>query len=547
MEKIIRRFGIVCCLLPLSLACSKSGNEDLYRRLDIALADKGVYEDYFNGRVSDLKTVLAEQTDPDNVFNMNMRIADAYRVNSLDSALLYLRNAVQTAISAGNIAKAASAEFKMAALYVKSGYPVEANDIIDRYREAEIPPELLLEYYNAEHTFWGETMAYTSTSESFNDKLAHRDRYREILLEMTPENTLEWYTLKHEEASAASDWPKMMEYSRAMVDACQENSREYAEAAYHYAHSFEHIDGRVSEEWLVRSVIADMMCATRDYASLNELSEIIFDNGDIDRSFRYMADHCMVDALCYNGKLRPWQIQMLFPKIEKAYEELHARQNRYTFVLLVCISSLLLVTLCLIVFLFKRQQILESMRVKLQESYMEIDSRNRELVDVNRRLVELNGRIQDSDKVKQMYITMFLGMISENINTSRLYRNRVLKFIRQGKSRLLTDEIEMGLAADDDIVQFYKMFDHAFLNIYPDFVQKFNSLLVDGAEIVPRAGDILTPELRIFALIKLGITESNRIASLLHYSVNTIYNYRAQTKKKARGSKEEFEEAVLNL
>lgn len=543
----LRRTGIICCLLPLLLACSGTGNEDMYKRLDAALADKSVYEDYFKARVSELKTVLSEQTDPDNVYNMNVRIADAYRVNSLDSALLYLRDAVQTALSVDNRAKAASAEFKIAILYVKAGYPVEANDIMNRYRGTDIPESVMLDYYNAEHTYWGETMAYTSTSESSEDKRYKRDKYREILLTMTPENTLEWYTLKREEAHSVPDWPKVREYSQKMLDACQENSREYAEAAYNYAHAFEDLAECVSEEWLVRSAIADMMCATRDYASLNELSRIVFDHGDIDRAFRYMADHCMVDALCYNGKLRPWQIQIFFPEIEKAYEDLHTRQSRYTFVLLVCISSLFLITLCLIVFLFKRQQILESMRTKLQESYMEIDSRNRELVDVNRRLVELNARIQESDKMKQLYITMFLEMISDNINTSRQYRNKVLKYIRQGKAKTLTDEIEMGLEADDDISQFYKMFDQAFLNIYPDFVQKFNSLLLDGAEIVPRAGDILTPELRIFALIKLGITESNRIASLLHYSVNTIYNYRAQTKKKAKGSKEDFEEAVRNL
>ena len=105
------------------------------------------------------------------------------------------------------------------------------------------------------------------------------------------------------------------------------------------------------------------MCATRDYASLNEVSRIMFDKGDIDRAFRYAADHCMVDALCYNGKLRPWQILMFFPEIEAAYQQKHARQSRYTKGLLICISALLVMMFFLLAFLYKRQQILDSMRV----------------------------------------------------------------------------------------------------------------------------------------------------------------------------------------
>ena len=236
---------------------------------------------------------------------------------------------------------------------------------------------------------------------------------------------------------------------------------------------------------------------------------------------------------------------MFFPEIENAYQQKHARQSRYTLVLLLCMSVLFVVLLFLLAFLYKRQQILDSMRAKLQESYLEIDSRNHDLVAANSRLVSLNARMQESDKVKQEYITLFLGMVSDNISASRQYRNKVLRCIRQGKTKALTDEIESLAPVDDDILEFYKMFDQTFVNL--DFVDKFNALLAEGSEIVPKGDDILTPELRIFALIKLGITESSRIASLLHYSANTIYNYRAKIKNRARGSREDFEEAVRNL
>lgn len=540
-------FPRIKLLFTLLLVLSCSGEEDrqLLEILDKTLENKPLYEGYFNDKVNVLKEVLNEQTDPEQVFNLDMRLADAYRANCKDSVLVYLTQAREAAGNAGRPDLAAIVDFRTAVTYVKAGYAVEANDILEHYRNADIPDIALRSYYEAEHTYWGETMAYTSTPESYDNKLKNRDLYREKLFGLTEEGSWHWHNLKREVFHEVSDMENTRKHARAMLDVSSENSREYAEAAYYYACTFNEPEEK--EEWLIRSAIADIMCGTRDYSSLNDLSGLMFRNGDIERAFRYAADHCMVDALYFNGKLRPWQITRLFPEIESAYQEKHQRQNRITLTLLLCLAVLFSIMLVLVGFLYRRQHIIEAVRGKLQDSYMEIDNRNRELEEINSRLVKLNARIQESDKVKQEYIGLFLGMVSDNISTFRKYRMRVLKYIRQGNTKAITDEIEQQEPIDNDILEFYKMFDQAFISIYPDFVEKFNNLLADGAEIVPKGDDILTPELRIFALIKLGITDSSRIASLLHYSANTIYNYRAKTKNRARGSRDSFEDAVRNI
>ena len=540
-------FPRIKLLFTLLLVLSCSGEEDrqLLEILDKTLENKPLYEGYFNDKVNVLKEVLNEQTDPEQVFNLDMRLADAYRANCKDSVLVYLTQAREAAGKAGRPDLAAIVDFRTAVTYVKAGYAVEANDILEHYRNADIPDIALRSYYEAEHTYWGETMAYTSTPESYDNKLKNRDLYREKLFGLTEEGSWHWHNLKREVFHEVSDMENTRKHARAMLDVSSENSREYAEAAYYYAYTFNEPEEK--EEWLIRSAIADIMCGTRDYSSLNDLSGLMFRNGDIERAFRYAADHCMVDALYFNGKLRPWQITRLFPEIESAYQEKHQRQNRITLTLLLCLAVLFSIMLVLVGFLYRRQHIIEAVRGKLQDSYMEIDNRNRELEEINSRLVKLNARIQESDKVKQEYIGLFLGMVSDNISTFRKYRMRVLKYIRQGNTKAITDEIEQLEPIDNDILEFYKMFDQAFISIYPDFVEKFNNLLADGAEIVPKGDDILTPELRIFALIKLGITDSSRIASLLHYSANTIYNYRAKTKNRARGSRDSFEDAVRNI
>ena len=541
---------VFACILVAAgaFSCERSQENLLLERLDETLEMKETYQEYFRKRIAVLEDVLAEQNDPEQIYNIRKKMAVAYSSHSFDSTLNCLMDNRDLALSIQDMHKKIETDFMLVEAYTMAGYHVEAGDILRQYSPESVPANLLKSYYEAAHCFFGETMAYTSSDEIYAEKGARRDSFRNILLQITPEGSLDWYDLKREEAESVHDTLKTREYAFRMMECTEVNTPDYARSSYFYANTFRgDVPRPEREEWLIRSAIADVMCATNDYASLNEISRILFERGDIDRAFRYAADHCMADAIAYNGKLRAWQISQFFPEIEQAYKEKSQRQTKSMAMIIAVAVVLLLLSFALLLFIFKQQQILDSMRVKLQESYMQIDERNRDLMSINSRLVALNSQMQEADKVKQEYIALFLGILSENISKTRQYRHHVLKSIRQGNTKSLVEEIEQLPSMDDDIQEFYKMFDETFVNLYPDFVDRFNGLLAEGCAIVPKGEDILTPELRIFALIKLGITDSSKIASLLHYSANTIYNYRAKIKNKARGSRDEFEAAVRNI
>lgn len=534
--------------VPCLVACTADDETSaLLERLDRTLEMKEVYEGYFIERVSVMKHILSEQRDSIQIYSLNRRIADEYKAYSLDSTVAYLQKNRKMAMESGDSFRLLETDLQLAEEYAMTGYHLEALELLSAYQEVQIPQELKYSYYHTYHVLSGEMMAYTNTTESYLDKIANRDRYRNILLSMTPERTYTWYGLKLEEAEQQGNTELMREYARNMIGMTQPETHDYAKACWFYQNTFKDGGSPEKMEWLIRSAIADVMCATKDYASLNALSRLLFESGDVDRAFHYTADHCMQDALSFNGKLRPWQISQFFPEIEKAYQKKNSRQQQFMVVMVSIVSGLALVLVLLLLFILKRQKILDMTRTTLQESYMKIEEQNRELVSVNRRLSALNGQMQEADKVKQEYIALFLSMVSENINTTRQYKNHVLKSIRHGKSSALLEEIEALPPIDEDIAEFYKMFDRTFINLYPDFVDKFNALLVEGAEIYPKGDDILTPELRLFALIKLGITDSSKIASLLHYSANTIYNYRAKIKNRARVDRNDFENLVKGL
>lgn len=533
--------------IPAFASKGKDYSEEL-ERLDEILSRKEIYVQYLKDRINILKSVLDEQDDLSQIYGINMRIAGEFRSYSLDSTMAYLGKCRSIALQLEDSVKLIETDIATAEEYTLGGYHLEAQAILHRLESEQIPQSLRYQYLKARHNLAGELMAYANDNRIFREQDSLRTVFRNALLAMAEPGTFDWYMLKMEEAVQYGRAQEAKECAGKLVDVSEEGSHEYAIACYHYQDMLgENAPLEEKMLWLIRSAYTDVMCATKDYASLNFLASDLFSCGDIDRAFSYTAAHCMPDAIFFGGKLRPWQIAMFFPEIGKAYQDKNTRWQRSMNAMVTAMAALITVMVVLLVFIYMRQRVLDKTRKALQTSYLAIEHRNQDLIEANRKLSDLNAKILESDKIKQEYITLFLSILSENINTIRQYKNHVLKYIRRGNAADIVAEIEALPPIDEDITEFYKMFDTTFLNLYPDFVDKFNSLLAEGEAITTKGDDTLTPELRVFALIKLGIADSSKIASLLHYSANTIYNYRAKIKNKAKGDRAGFEEAVKTI
>ena len=156
-------------------------------------------------------------------------------------------------------------------------------------------------------------------------------------------------------------------------------------------------------------------------------------------------------------------------------------------------------------------------------------------------------RFAEADQLKEAYIARFLGYLSANVAMLQQEDHHTRKLLTQGRSEELLKEISTSTRTEDALNHFYRIFDETFLGIYPDFVAQFNALLRPDAQVRPRKGELLSTEIRIFALIRLGIDDSKEIASMLHYSVSTIYNYKVSVKNGAAGDRVDFENQVRSI
>ena len=137
--------------------------------------------------------------------------------------------------------------------------------------------------------------------------------------------------------------------------------------------------------------------------------------------------------------------------------------------------------------------------------------------------------------------------LEENIDKVKSIESNVIKQLRYGKSDQLLKEMLASTAVEEETDAFYDTFDSTFLAMFPDFVDQFNNLLEEPARIILKKDEKLNTELRIYALVRLGIEDSNTIAGLLKYSVRTIYNYKVKLRNAARIPREEFDEMVRKI
>ncbi len=294
-----------------------------------------------------------------------------------------------------------------------------------------------------------------------------------------------------------------------------EDTHDYAIFAYNQAQNCLY-SGQDSlyAEWLVRSSIADVRDGITDNASCWMLADYIYQNGNgnIARAYRYIQ-YALDNASIFNARLRYVQINRLSKIINQAREEEQQAEARRLYLLLGCLSVLLLTAIILSIIAFRQ---------------------NRRLHLLNRQMAQTNQSLEQANRIKEHYISLYLETYAKCLH--RMAKNAP-------KTRGCTPDEFL----DQEMPLFYQQFDSTFLAIFPNFVEEFNRLLRPENQIIPEKKGTLNTELRIFALIRLGIDSSTRIAELLCYSANTIYNYRARVKNYAVGNREDFEQSVKRI
>lgn len=300
------------------------------------------------------------------------------------------------------------------------------------------------------------------------------------------------------------------------------------------------------KEWLTRSAMSDVQAVIKENASLTNLAMQLYREEEIERANRYI-EYALADANFYNARQRKVEISKIYPIINDAFQLNEQKQKdtlRFYLGFITAISILLIITLTAIYLQMKK---LSRARKNLHQLNLELSQVNKRLNESNQKLNESNEKLKEANFIKEEYIGHFLNQCSVYIDKLESYQKVVRKKVMTKELKALIKMTESKTFVESELKEFYSNFDRAFLRLYPNFVDEFNSLLGENQKIVPKKGELLTTELRIFALIRLGISDSYKIAHFLRYSVNTIYNYRAQIKNKSTVERDHFENHIMSI
>ncbi|MBP8903557.1 MAG: transcriptional regulator, partial [Paludibacteraceae bacterium] len=343
------------------------------------------------------------------------------------------------------------------------------------------------------------------------------------------------------------DFTMALKMNDERLKSAPQNTQKYALIAFLRSLTYkESGDVQMQQYWLLKSAIADLQLGITDNASSWELANIRYKMSDIKRAHQYI-NYSVNNSTIFNARLRFTQIAEVQSIINKAYLTNKAQQEKKMRILLIFISLLTLLLLTSVIGIFLQNRKISKANAETIKANNELNRLNWELNRINDEIKNTNADLSESNQVKEEYIGHFLSLCSLYIDKMDIYRKSVRKKLLNGQQNDVIEDIKSSEFMDNELMEFYKNFDQSFLRLYPDFVYEFNNLLLDEEKIGLKKDELLNTELRIFALIRLGIDNSAKIAELLHYSANTIYNYRAKIKNKAKVSRNDFESRVKKI
>lgn len=538
------------------------GNPDYLVHLDSLIAHS---ETFSNQKIDNIEDLLRKRQSAKTIedrYALASTLYDQYSTFNSDSALKYADLSIELARLTGRQDWEVQSIIKKSEFLTGTGMLATAHDVINTIRPEEVPRQLLPQYYGQMIYLYSHLGNYAGGDD--NRYYAMERAYKDSIMEAIDETHPEYLWYKGWDI-LGTDKPSKptIDALRAKLEQSSLNTPEDAKNAFILALLYKQHDDRDNYlRALAMSAEADVRMANyKEMSSLEELSRAIYDNGngDIDRAYSYM-DYCLNKAISYPNRVKAYLLSESMNEVNQAYQQRERDQQRRVTLFLILTSILAAILLLSLLFnlllnrkLRRQGRSLDVTNKTLSKNIAELNETQKALNEANTRLQSLitdlkskNEELNEANYVKEEYICNIFTICSGYINQMAEFKKNIhLKALTKKYQEIANDTEDFDMKAE--FREFYRSFDQVFLHIYPDFVNDFNELLQPDKRIYPKEGELLNTELRIYALIRLGITDSVKIAEFLHCSAQTIYNNRFRVRNRAIIPKKDFADTVRRL
>lgn len=543
MKKLLFIIGYFILSMPLF---ANNDIDSLLKVLDSSVDNYQVFSNQKEEQLNKLKDLLKYTNNDDQRYKICGQLYDDYKSYKSDSALTYAQKKLQIAEKMNNRWNLTDAKLNLASIMGTSGMYKESMDILETINIQD-NPDLKAYYFHVYRTVYGFMADYTVSTrekERYNKLVSN---FRDSLLVVNPPNSETHIMVKTDQLIANKKSDEAIKILLSYYPTIKNDKHTRAIIAYCISVTYQKQQNRENEKkWLIISAINDIQSATKDYISLRSLAFLLYEEGDIDRAYKYIK-RSLEDALFCNARLRTYEISQMLPIIDQAYQHQSQARQRQLIISLISISLLSVFLLIAVLSVYRQMRKLSVARKDLSQANKLLNDLNKELSETNKLLKHSNETLSEANLIKEEYIGRYMDQCSAYIDKLDDYRRLLNKTATAGKIDDLIQTIKSKQFIEDELKEFYTNFDSTFLQLFPTFVEEFSALLVDNEEIQLKSGELLNTELRIFALIRLGISDSVKISHFLRYSLSTIYNYRTKLRNKSAVPRDEFESYVMKI
>ena len=538
----MRRYWLISVLWLQAMMGSASDVRHLYVTLDSLIAHYQETTAEKESRIKNLKDgVKTMSLTADQMYDLNLRLYDEYVAFRFDSAFYYVEKNVERLRHTEDHDRFAASAIRMAHILSVTGLFDRARRLLDEIDPEKLGDEQRVAYYNQQselNLYRSEMAQYTPY---FNDYIQKAQYYRQLIIQTAPKDSYDYIFSLATYTCETGNPDKAIQMMEAWLPKLDVSTRDYSIVTSTLAYFYQCKNDKERQEYyLLLSAISDEQGAIRENNSLRMLAEILMAHGENDIAYRYLYQS-ITEARFYGSRLRMMQVGRMAPQIMNLYDKERAQTQQNTYIYLGIISFISLILLGIMAYT------LVLLRKKKAAS-RQIEAMNKALTAHNEQIQAVNSQMKEANRIKDEYIGRFLELSSNLIKQGEERSKQLNRLARDRKLEELYAELKSSQAINSGIRMFHQNFDEAFLNIYPAFISEVNKLLMPDNAFVISEGDSrrLTTELRILALIRLGISDNQDIADILRSSITTIYTYRSKLKSRSV-NKDTFEDDVRKI
>jgi cell division protein FtsB len=479
-------------------------------------------------------------------YSVSNQLFEEYKSFIYDSAFSYARILLQTAYSLKEDSVINDAKVKVGFTLLSAGMFKEALDTLNSVEAKSLTKDSKIEYYAILARTYYDLADYANDnyfSERYDKK---GNAYLQEAIELCDTNSIQGLLLKGLKYMRIRDISNAISTFEQVLKRPELTKHESAIASSSLSFMYRLSNNpEKAKEYLAKAAIYDITSSIRETVAIRDLAQVLYDEGNVERSYKYVKV-ALEDAYFYGAQHRKIQIANLLPIIQGTQLKIVEGQKKDLFYYSITATILALFIILFAVIIYLQYRKLAGAKLALTRSHQNLEKTNAQLAEANFKLGETNNILEDANKIKEEYIGSFFKIISEYIAKIEKFKNTIDRKISQKKIEDIRDLVNnMNLKPERE--QLYQTFDQTFLKIFPGFVEQFNSLFNPEDQLVLDEKQSLPTELRIFALIRLGITDTEKIAGILDYSVNTIYAYKTRMKNKSIVENEKFEEQLMRI